>query len=90
MATQIRLEFESDGFKGILESDGTRELVQSTADEICTKANANNSSRGGEGFASNVILGGYGGGRWIGFVNTTDKQSMIAEAEDKALTGAIT
>lgn len=89
MATQIRLEFESDGFKGILESDGTRELVQNTADEICTKANANN-SRGGEGFASNVILGGYGGGRWIGFVNTTDKKSMIAESEDKALTGAIT
>lgn len=89
MATQIRLEFISEGFKGILESDGTRELVQSTADDICSRANANN-TRGGEGFATNVIQGNYGGGRWIGFVKTTDKKSMIAESEDKALTGAIT
>lgn len=87
MATQIRLEFISEGFKEILESDGVHDLVQETAESICDKANANN-IRGGEGFATSVIRGHYGGGRWIGFVKTTDKQSEIAEAEDKALTGA--
>ena len=44
-------------------------------------------------FAGVVVLsfGGSneGGGRWIGFVKTTDKNSMIAETEDKALTGAV-
>lgn len=87
MATQIRLEFISEGFKQILESGEVHDLVQETADQICDRANAAN-NRGGEGFTTNVIQGYYGGGRWIGFVKTTDKQSMIAEAEDKALSGA--
>ena len=88
MATNIRLEFISDGFKQILESDGVRELVQETADNIKDRANANN-ARGGQGFESNVIQGNYGGGRWIGFVKSTDRESDIAESEDKALTGAV-
>ena len=88
MATEIRLEFISEGFKEILESDGVRELVQETADGIRDRANAAN-NRGGEGFASNVIHGGYGGGRWIGFVKSTDDKSAIAESEDSALTGAV-
>lgn len=88
MATNIRLEFISDGFKQILESDGVRELVQETADNIKDRANANN-TRGGQGFESNVIQGNYGGGRWIGFVKSTDRESDIAESEDKALTGAV-
>lgn len=88
MATQVRLEFISEGFREILLSEGVRDLVQETADGICDRANANN-DRGGEGFATNVIQGNYGGGRWIGFVKSTDKQSAIAESEDKALTGAV-
>lgn len=88
MATSIRLEFISEGFKEILESDGVHDLVQETAEGICDKANGNN-VRGGEGFTTSVIHGSYGGGRWVGFVKTTDKQSEIAEAEDKALTGAV-
>lgn len=88
MATEIRLEFISDGFKEILESEGVHDLVQEVTEGICDRANGNN-ARGGEGFSSKVVLGNYGGGRWVGFVETTDKNSMIAEAEDKALTGAI-
>jgi len=88
MATEIRLEFISEGFKEILESEGVRDLVQETADGIRDRANENN-TRGGDGFASNVILGGYGGGRWIGFVKSTDDKSAIAESEDNALTGAV-
>ena len=88
MATEIRIEFNSDGFREVLESQGVHDLVQEVTQDICDKANANN-TRGGEGFATNVILGGYGGGRWVGFVNTTDENSIKAESEDKALTGAI-
>lgn len=88
MASEIRIEFISDGFKQILESAEVHDLVQDTANEICDKANANN-NRGGEGFTTNVIKGGYGGGRWIGFVKASDKEASIAEAEDKALSGAV-
>lgn len=83
-----RIQFNSAGFRQILLSDGCREVVQSTAEDICAKANANN-GRGGEGFTANTQVGGYGGGRWIGFVSSTDKKSAAAESEDKALTRAL-
>lgn len=83
-----RIEFNSAGFRQILLSDGCRQVVQSTAEEICERANANN-DRGGEGFTANTQVGGYGGGRWIGFVSATDKKASAAESEDKALTRAL-
>lgn len=91
MASETRLafEFNTAGFREILLSEEVRNLVSEKADEIRDKADGNN-TRGGEGFYSNVEVGGYGGGRWIGFVGTTDKESMIAESEDKALTRALT
>lgn len=88
MAIETKVVFREAGFKEILFSDGVRGLVEENAGAICDRANQAN-RRGGEGFATNVVKGGYGGGRWIGFVKTTDTKSMIAEAEDKALTGAI-
>ena len=33
--------------------------------------------------------GGYGGGRWVASVTTTDHNSMVAESEDKALSKAV-
>ena len=89
MASETRLVFNSDGFRELLLSEGVKELVSTAVEEIQNKADANN-TRGGEGFRSTVQVGGYGGGRWIGFVSTTDKASEIAESEDKALTRAIT
>ena len=85
----VRIVFKSEGFRQILLSDGCRDLVQSTTEEITNKADANN-TRGGDGFEASTMVGGYGGGRWIGFVSTTDNASKIAESEDKALTRAIT
>ena len=85
----VRIVFKSEGFRQILLSDGCRDLVQSTTEEIKNKADANN-TRGGDGFEASTMVGGYGGGRWIGFVSTTDNASKIAESEDKALTMAIT
>ncbi len=83
-----RIVFNSEGFKKILTSEGCHDLVQLNAETIADKANANN-DRGGEGFKVSTQIGGYGGGRWIGFVSTTDKNSKIAESEDKALTRAL-
>ena len=85
----IRIEFIGEGFGEILRSEGTRELVQQTTDEIANRANGNN-SRGGKGFSKSVEQSGrYKNRRWVGFVTTTDKESVIAETADGALTGAI-
>lgn len=84
-----RIVFNSEGFRQILLSEGCHEVVTQVTEEIKDRANSNN-ARGGEGFRASTQVGGYGGGRWIGFVSTTDKNTMIAESEDKALTGALT
>ena len=84
---QIRLEFNSDGFKEILCSDGVHELVDSATEKIKTKADAGIQGES-EGFRALSFLGGSAG-RWVGIVRTTDKESMIAEAEGKALSKAV-
>lgn len=89
MAKETRIVFNSEGFRQILLSDGVRDVVTSTAEEIRDNANANN-TRGGKGFTANVQVGGYGGGRWVGFVTAADEKASLAQSEDQALTRAIT
>lgn len=88
MAQQIRLEFISDGFREILMSGEVQALVSSTTESIQAKANANLTEES-EGFKAKTWQGGYGGGRWIGTVSTTDHESMVAESENKALSKAV-
>lgn len=88
MATQVNIEFISEGFKEILTSDGVKSLVTEVTNNIQAKANANIGGES-EGFSAQVRMGGYGGGRWIGHVTTTDGASIRAESEDKALTRAV-
>lgn len=89
MAKQLEIEFFSSGFEQILTSAGTMSAVQSVASDIKTRANANN-SRGGSGFFSGTRVGkAYGSQRALGFVYSSDKKSAQAEAEDKALSGAV-
>ncbi len=76
-----RIEFNSEGFKEILTGDGVKSLVSSTAQGIA--------SRAGAGFEATTICGGYGGGRWVGFVSSTDAESAKAESEYKVLSGAV-
>lgn len=83
-----RIVFNSEGFREILLSDGCHEVVQNVTDEIAAKANANN-DRGGNGFNASTEVGGYGGGRWVGFVTATDKKAAAAQSEDQALTRAL-
>lgn len=93
---QTRLVFNSEGFRQILLSEECRELIQQTTDQIRDKAVANYAAvspdnvDANEGIKSNVQVGGYGGGRWIGFVSTADQYASAAESEDTILTRAIT
>lgn len=80
----IRIEFISEGFREILNSDGCQELVQQTAEGIAERANAN---AGLDTFEATSVRAGT---RWIAFASTTDKASLAAESEEKALTRAIT
>lgn len=82
-----RMEFISQGFKDILFSSGTKELLQNVADEIRDRANQDMPS--GEGFESKVQSGGYGGGRYIGFVKTTTTEAALEESENMTLTKAV-
>ena len=68
--------------------EGAEALLTEAAQEIQQKANANVAE--GEGFSCNTWMGAYGGGRWVASVTTTDKASRKAEAEDKALSRAVT
>ena len=89
MAKQVEIEFFSSGFEQILTSAGTMSAVQNAAIEIKTRANANN-THGGSGFYSGTRVGkAYGCDRALGFVYSSDKKSAAAEAEDKALSGAV-
>lgn len=89
MGTQWKIKFNSDGFKQILNSDGCKAVVESAAKTIQDKANANLTEES-EGFSMHSWQGNYGGGRWIASVNTTDYASCKAEAENKALSRAVT
>ena len=83
-----KIEFNSQGFKDILFSPGTKELVQSVANQIQAEANAG-IQEDSEGFSSNVVAGGYGGGRYVGFVTSIDNKAAQAESEDKVLSKAV-
>ena len=89
MAKQIKLEFKSEGFREILCGGGVQSAVSSAAEQIRARANANIAGES-EGFSAHVWQGNYGGGRVIGSVSTTDYESQRAEAEDKALSKAVT
>ena len=89
MANKITIEWVHEGFEAILCDAGTQAKVAEVTNTICSRANANN-SRGGTGFDSGTKLGrAFGSQRALGFVYTTDRNSRIAEAEDKALSKAV-
>lgn len=92
MAKQIRLEFNSDGFREILTGTGVQSVVSEATQKIQAQANANAAGEldeNSEGFSAKTWLGGFGGGRWVGSVSTTDHSTMVAEAENKALSRAV-
>lgn len=85
MANSVkRIEFVDSGFKAILQGQEVHDLVEEQATAIKDRANAN---YGGDGYRSKVVIGRAQ--RHIGFVYSTDKASLIAESEDKALSRAL-
>ena len=86
---EIKIEFISEGFKQILNSEGAKALVEGKAEEICPRANANVGGIETDGYRVTVMKGGYGGGRWIAHVQAADYAAAAAEAENKALTKAV-
>jgi len=92
MAKQIRIEFNSEGFREILTGAGVQSAVSEATQKIQAQANANAAgdlAEGSDGFSAKTWLGGFGGGRWVGSVSTTDHSTMVAEAENKALSRAV-
>lgn len=86
---QIRLEFNSEGFKELLCSDEIQSVVESAASGIQKRATAYaNLSEKSSGFYMRTVKGSTAG-RWLGFVGATDHESLIAESEHKALTKAV-
>lgn len=83
----VKIEFISKGFKDILYSPGTNELLQNIGDDIRDRANESLPDR--EGFVSNVQSGGYGGGRYISFVRTDNNAAALEESENMTLTKAV-
>lgn len=90
MATQIRLEFNSDGFRQLLQSDGVRDMVEGHVNAIKQRADANIAGES-DGFNARVeqAKSANYGGRWIGIVGTSDYASVVAESENAALTRAV-
>lgn len=80
-----KIEFINEGFRDVLQSEGVKDLITDLTNQVCANANAN---YGGDGFKTNVVMGSKAQ-RYIGFVYASDKESMIAESEDSALTRAI-
>lgn len=85
---QTKIQFISKGFREILVGAGTKDVVTRVTNNIQSRANGS-VGEDSEGYSANVWMGGYGGGRWIGSVTTTDRASQIAESEDKALSKAV-
>lgn len=81
MANEVKIEFISEGFRQILNSEGVKACVLSEAERIQARANDNSNGH----FNAKVWSGGYGGGRWVASAFSTEK----AESEDKALTKAV-
>lgn len=81
----VRIEWNDQGFKDILRSDGVHDLVLSTAETIAMRASANipEASEGYNASAKQMSS------RWVAGVITTDAASVRAESENKALSRAV-
>lgn len=87
---EVKIEFDSDGFKQILNSEGTRALLEGKAEEICARANANVSNIDTAGYKVTTLHATkYKDGRWLSHVQAADYAAAVAEAENKSLTKAV-
>lgn len=83
--SNVNIDFlQGAGFDAYLKSDGVKALIESHTN--ATKERADSYITGeSQGFNANVKLFS----RWVGLVGTTDRATMVAESEQKALTKAV-
>lgn len=79
-----KIEFNDDGIKAMFQCDGLRQVMEQQTERVTTEANANGDC---DGFVGQVVMGRIG--RYIGLVRASDKKSMKAASEDKALERAL-
>lgn len=83
MAGKARIEFESDGFYQILNSQKVADLCQEQARRIAQRA--------GDGFEAEPTSwkAGFGGGRVASTVFAATYDARLAESDDKVLSKAV-
>lgn len=94
MSEEIKIEFNSDGFRQILLGSGVQSVVNDATQRIASRANANLTDGSSAGYEGDVVesprMSAYGsGGRWVGFVRALDYKAMADEAENKSLSRAV-
>ena len=92
--SDIKIEFNSEGFRQILLSEGVRSVVSNATEQIAARANANLVDGSSEGYEGDVLesprMSNYGNsGRYVGFVRALDYKAMADEAEYKSLSRAV-
>ena len=78
----VKIKFNSEGFREVLISSGTKDLVTGATDSLAARASGEGKYRHG------VYLGGPAG-RWIGYVAADDNKALKAESERKVLSRLI-
>ena len=81
----MRIEWNNDGFKQLLQSSSVEALVLSHAETIAGRANAN-MTEDSEGFRAHSVRASS---RYVAYAGTTDEATMRAEAENKVLSRAV-
>lgn len=96
MATKIRFEWISAGFREILLSDNMGSVCDEAGKQIAERATAAIPYTGSAGYAYESATLNYGGGRRGGYVapaidekGNVDFLAMLAEANQKVLTKAV-
>ena len=89
MPTKIRMQFENEGFRNILNNGATRDYIQSLADDMAERAKANSGRFPEAEYTAAIYHGSYGGGRTVGSVWTGNYEARLAQAIDKSLSKAV-
>ncbi len=91
-----KIEFISDGFKAILQTEGTQTVVQEVTENIKQNCVANYAAISPDGADADVFntevkqaTAPQYKGRYVGFVSTSDPYAVAAETEDKIMTRAL-
>lgn len=81
----VRIEWNNQGFRDILQSEGVHDLVLTQAEAIAERASAN-IPEASEGYSASAKKNPT---RWVAGVICTDDASIRAESENKALSRAV-